>query len=210
MLFNEIYPPNFEKKKKKFSLRTFHISNSEQSTKKEGKDKIVTLPFNSKTHATLNKKIFVNLYAKDLFFLTTCADWKVTKIYDHYTFRQVRLKRDFVVMNQNAQKTAKTKVEKDFYKLFNNSNFGNNCRNNIGNSTLELIFDGHEEIIYLKKFTNIMKDSKFREIFSLDLLRKNVEHEYKIQKRKAGQKRTLLLCTYGKPEPKTRGKFGGY
>ena len=104
----------------------------------------------------------------------------MTKIYDHYTFRQVRFERDFVVMNQNARKTAKTKVEKDFYKLFNNSNCGNDCRNNIGNSTLELIFEGHKEIIYLKKFTNIMKDSKFREIFLLDLLRKNVEHQYKI------------------------------
>ena len=36
-------------------------------------------------------------------------------------------------MNQNARKIAKTKVEEDFYKLLNNSNFGNDCRNNIGN-----------------------------------------------------------------------------
>ena len=45
-----------------------HFANHEQSTKKEGKDEIASLPFNSKTHATLNKKIFVTLYAKDLFF----------------------------------------------------------------------------------------------------------------------------------------------
>ena len=36
-------------------------------------------------------------------------------------------------MNQNSRKASKTKVEKDFYKLLNNSNFGNDCRNNIGN-----------------------------------------------------------------------------
>ena len=87
-------------------------------------------------------------------------------------------------MNENAQKIAKTKVEKDFYKLWNNSNFGNDCRNNIGNSMLELIFDGHEEISYLKKFTNIMQNSRFREFFLLDLLRDNIQHEYKKKKEK--------------------------
>ena len=88
LIFNEIYPPIFEKKKK--------ISPHERSTcqiinraeKKKGKDEISKLPFNSKTHATLKKKIFVNLYAEDLYFLTTRAGWKVTKIYDHYTFKQ--------------------------------------------------------------------------------------------------------------------------
>ena len=100
-----------------------------RAQKKKDKDEIASLPFNSKTHATLNKKFFVNLYAEDLYFLTTRAGWKVTKIYEHYKFKQDTFKKDFVVMNQNARKTAKTKVEKDFYKLLNNSNFGNDCRN---------------------------------------------------------------------------------
>ena len=51
---------------------------------------------------------------KTFIFLTTRAGWKVTKIYDHYTFKQDTFKRDFVVMNQSARKIAKTKVEKDF------------------------------------------------------------------------------------------------
>ena len=38
-----------------------------------------------------------------------------------------------MIINQNARKIARSKVEKDFYKLLNNSNFGNDCRNNIGN-----------------------------------------------------------------------------
>ena len=44
-----------------------------RAQKKKGKKEIAFLPFNSKTHATLNKKIFVNLYAEDLHFLTTRA-----------------------------------------------------------------------------------------------------------------------------------------
>ena len=42
------------------------FSDHEQSPKKDDKDEIASLPFNSKTHATLNTKIFVNLYAEDL------------------------------------------------------------------------------------------------------------------------------------------------
>ena len=56
----------------------------------------------------------MNIYAKDLYFLTTRAGWRVTKIYDHYTFKQDTFKRDFMVMNQNARKTAKSSVEKTF------------------------------------------------------------------------------------------------
>ena len=67
--------------------------------KKDNKDEIKSLPFNSKTHSTLNKIIFLNLYAEDLYFLTTRAGWEVTKIYDHFTFKQDTFKRDFVVMN---------------------------------------------------------------------------------------------------------------
>ena len=65
-------------------------------------------------------------------------------------------KKDFFVMNQNVRKTAKTKVEKDFYKLSNNSNFGNDCRNDLANCKLELMFDGLDEISYIKNFSNVM------------------------------------------------------
>ena len=92
----------------------------------------------------LKKKIFVPLYAEDLQFLTTRMGWSITKIYEHYTFKQDTFKKEFVVMNQNARKKATSKVEKDFYKLLNNSNFGNDCRNNVGNCNLELLYDGAE------------------------------------------------------------------
>ena len=81
-------------------------------------------------------------------------------------------------MNQNARKTAKTKVEKDFYKLLNNSNFGNSFRNNIRNCTLELIYDGPEELADIKKFTDLFHDPKFKEFFTLKLFKKQVEDEF--------------------------------
>ena len=132
----------------------------------------------------MNKKIFVNLYAEDLYFLTKRAGWKVTKIYDHYTFKQDTFKRDFVVMNQNARKIAKTKVEKDFYKLLHNNNFGNDCRNNIGNCKLQLLYDGLDEISYFKKYTNIILDNRYKEFFTIDLLKQQIQTEFNKKNRK--------------------------
>ena len=187
LLFNEIYPPIFEKHKKidpyeRSCTQIMSRANIKKNKKKE--DTLYSLPFNSKTHATLKEKIFLPLYAEDLYFLTTRAGWKVTRIYEHYTFKQDTLKKDFVVMNQNARKTAKTKVEKDFYKLLDNSNFGNDCRNNNGNCKLELMYDGLEEISYIKNYTNIFTDPKFSEFFSLDIIKKQIEEEFKQKMKK--------------------------
>ena len=81
-------------------------------------------------------------------------------------------------MNQNARKTAKTKAEKDFQKLSNNSNFGNDYRNNIGNCKLDLLYDGLNEISYIKKFTNVLNYDRFSEFFSIVLLKEQVISEY--------------------------------
>ena len=67
------------------------------------------------------------------------ARWLVTKIYAHYTFEQSAFNRDFVVINQVSRQKIKTKVEKDFYKLMTNSNFGDNC-------SFRPIYDDVEEI----------------------------------------------------------------
>ena len=138
---------------------------------------MATLQQTAKIHATLKKKIFVPLYAEDLYFLTTKMGWTVTKIYEHYTFKQDTFKKDFVVMNQDARKAAETKVEKDSYKLLNNSNFGYDCRKNIDNCNLELLYDGVEEVKYIKKYTNIFTDHKLKEFFTGDVLREQIEKE---------------------------------
>ena len=80
-------------------------------------------------------------------------------------------------MNQDARETAKTKVEKDFYKLLNNSNFGCDCRNNIGNCNIELLYNGVEEIKFVKKFTDIFSDYKMNEFFTEHALRQQIDQE---------------------------------
>ena len=58
----------------------------------------------------------------------------------------------FILMNQRSRQTAKNSVEKIFYKLLNNSNFGYDCRNNLDNCTFAPIFDGLNEMTYFKKY----------------------------------------------------------
>ena len=125
LLFNKLYPPIFEKNKKieLFERSCAQIMCLAQINKK---GELQSLQQNSKTHATLKNKIFVLLYAEDLQFLTTRMRWSITKIYEQYTFKLDTFKKEFIVMNQNARKKATSKVEKNFYKLLNNSNFGNN------------------------------------------------------------------------------------
>ena len=55
---------------------------------------------------------------------------RVRKIRSHYTFEQRKFNKEFVTTNQVSRQNAQTDVEKDFYKLMNNSNFGCDCRNN--------------------------------------------------------------------------------
>ena len=141
----------FKKNKKidPFERSTLHLMSV--MVRDEEKDIINTFVYNSKTHSTLKEKKNISLYAEDLHFLITKAGWLVTYIYAHYTFEHSKFKKDFVVMNQNSRQTATTIFEKHFYKLLNNSNFGIDCRNNIGgNCTLEPICDDFSEMAYIK------------------------------------------------------------
>ena len=142
------------------------------------KNEIDSLLYKSKTHSTLKDKMFVTLYAEDLYFLVSRGGWLVTYIYTHYIFHQSKFKKDSVIMNQKSCQTASSKVEKDFCKLFNNSNFGSDCRNNIDNCSLELVYDGINEIHYMKRYTNIITDQKCRDLFSPDLMRREMEGEF--------------------------------
>ena len=136
LLFNEIYPPIFKKKKKdpfeKSTLQLISIV-----LRNDEKEKINRFP----TISALKEKKFITLYAEDIRFLVTRAGWLVTHIYAHYTFERSKFKKDFVIMHQKSCQTASSTVEKDFYKLLNNSNFGIDCRNNIDSCYLEPIYN---------------------------------------------------------------------
>ena len=143
---------------------------------KINEEKYITNKFSytSKTHSTLEEKKFIPLYAEHLYFLIKRVGWLVTKIYEYYSFEQAKFKREFVIMNQKSRQKASTPVERDFFRLFNNSNFGIDCRNNIDNCIIEPLYDDINEISYIKKFTSIFNDDTFRHFFSPQHLREEI------------------------------------
>ena len=76
-----------------------------------------------------------------------------------------------------ARLKATSSVEKAFYKLLNNSNFGNDCCNNIDNCILELLYNDLNETSYIKKFTTIFIDDIFRYFFSPEHLWEEVSKQ---------------------------------
>ena len=164
----------------------------------EEKDKIILFPYTSKTHFTLKEKKIIPLYAEDLHFLITRAGWLVTHIYERYTYEQSKFKTDFIVTNQKAKQKAISSVEKDFYKLLNNSNFGIDCRNNIDNCILEALYDEFTEISYIEKFTKIYNGDTFRNFFSPSLLREEITQAFQS---------TIFVLNKDKPTYEARKKY---
>ena len=130
-----------------------------------------------KAHATLFDKRFIPLYIEHLAILIKRLGWQVTKIYQHIIFEQDRFKKNFIIRNQKARQNAKNNVEKDFYKLLNNSNFGYDCRNNLDNCNFVPIFNELEDVTYLKKYYNYFNPS-IKEFVSEDVIKIEIEQTY--------------------------------
>ena len=78
---------------------------------------------------------------KDYLLCFVRVRWSVTKKYSYYIFEQECFKKEFILMNQSSRYNAKNSIEKDFYKLMNNSNFGYDCCNTLDNCQFVPIFD---------------------------------------------------------------------
>ena len=81
-------------------------------------------------------------------------------------------------MKQKSRQIAQTNVEKDFYKLLNNSNFGIDCRSNIDNRTLEPIYDEVSEIAFIKKYENIFDNEKYFQFSEINVITEEVNEKY--------------------------------
>ena len=122
-------------------------------------------------------KTCIPLYIEDLRFLIKRAGWKVTKLYSHFSFEQDTFKKDFVLMNQKSRQQAKNDIEKDFYKLMNNANFGFDCRNDADSLKFDPLIDEINEITYIKKYHNLF-DPKIKKFVSSKILEDHIEKEY--------------------------------
>ena len=80
-------------------------------------------------------------------------------------------------MNRKSRQQSKNDIEKDFYKLMNNSNFGYDCRNNLDNCKFVAIFDELKELTYINRYHNIF-DPKISEFVTADLLKADVKKKF--------------------------------
>ena len=131
----------------------------------------------AKTHATMDAKIAIPLYAEHLHFLVPKCGWRVTKIRGHYTFEQSKSKKEFVIMNQVSRQNSQTDVEKEFYKLMNNANFGYDCSNNAANCYFHPVYHEIERLSYDKLYQNVF-DQDISEFVSTEVLERQIEEEF--------------------------------
>ena len=117
------------------------------------------------------------MYIEHLSIVTKRLGWHVTKMHKHVIFEQQRFKKNFIIKNQVSRQNAKNNIEKDFYKLLNNSNFRYDCRNNLDNCQFVLIFDELKEVSYLKKYYNFF-DPTVKDFVTAELIKQDIEQSY--------------------------------
>ena len=176
IVYNEIYPPIIEKQKIIDPCeRSVYQLIEQYAPIAKGNPR--TYRATKKSHATFIKKKFHSMYLVHLRFAIKGVGWHVTKIYSPFTFEQECFKNSFILMNQKSRQEAKNSIEKDFYKLMNNSNFGYGYRNIIGNCQFVPIFDELKKITYLKRYYTYF-DSKVSSFVNADLIKQEVEEKY--------------------------------
>ena len=80
-------------------------------------------------------------------------------------------------MNQKSRLESKNSVEKDFYKLINNSNFGYDSTNNLDNCKFVPIFDKYRKLTFISRNYNLF-DSKVKEFITSDLIKHDTEEKF--------------------------------
>ena len=69
-------------------------------------------------------------------------------------------------------------IEKDFYKLLNNANFGYDCRNNLDNCKFEPICDETDEISYIKKYCKPRFEKDISQFVNSELVEAEIEKSF--------------------------------
>ena len=81
-------------------------------------------------------------------------------------------------MNQKARQEAPDKVESDFCKLLNNSNFGYDCRNNLDNLTFQPIRDELNELNFIKKYHSNLYNPSIKKFITSQVIEDDIKERY--------------------------------
>ena len=177
IMYNEIIPPFIEKdtkieanKKSVYQLLELY---SEDKNGDPNKYKV-----SAKAHANMPSKKFIPLYLEEIKFGVLRCGWKVTKLHKHYYFDQEICKKNFILMNQKARQEATDKVESDFCNLFNNANFGYDCRNNLDNCFFQPITDEIRELSFIKRYHSNLYDESITPFITSRVLSEDIQERY--------------------------------
>ena len=111
-MFNEIYTQIFEKcklikpyERPVLQLWSVLLRNGE-------KDIVNTFKHNAKTHSTMKEKKNYSSLCRTFVFSSDQSRLACNQIYDHYTFEQLCIKKEFVTINQNARQKRLARLAK--------------------------------------------------------------------------------------------------
>ena len=136
LLFNEISTPRFEKE----TVVRAHESSILQLMivlgRNEDKDIINNFKCNAKkTHSTIDEKNVYSTLCWTHPFFSDKGRVDSDKNFPTLYIWTMQILKKSVIMNQKSRQKATSPVERNFYKFLNNTNFGNDCQNNINNCT---------------------------------------------------------------------------
>ena len=97
----------------------------------------------------LNKLHYVTHYLNLKFYIE--HGMKLTKIHRVIQFQQSRWLQPYIAKNTKLRASAKSEMEKEFYKLMNNSIYGKTCENQAKRSDIRLVADPTEFMKLLSK-----------------------------------------------------------
>ena len=143
-----------------------------------------TYKISAKAHSKLFAKKFIPLYLEEIKSAVLRCGWKVTKLYKHFYFDQEKFKRNFILMNQKARQEAGDKVESDFCKLLNNSNFGYGCRNNLDNCKFQHINDEINELSFIKHYHSNLYDKNLQPFITSKALKEDIDERFNNERQK--------------------------
>ena len=176
-MYNEVFPSIFESKSKvPVSSRSMYQLLSTMRIGKRGD--VLKFKVTEKTDAALLPKKKFPMFIEHTHFLTTRAGWKITNVYQYYTFEQEPFKKEYILGNQRSRQAAVARgddVQANFWKLLNNTNFCFDCRDNSQNKSLHLIYDERQEVDLISKYSAYNSDNCF---LNFDSLIENINRYY--------------------------------
>ena len=79
---------------------------------------------------------------------------KITKVHKILTFEEKPFLKDYIDLNTNLRKHSKNDLEKDLFKLMNNSIFGKSMENVLNRSNIKLIINDPEKLLKMIRQLN--------------------------------------------------------